>query len=27
VSLGFFRAGINWFLNHSRKTKLFISWW
>jgi hypothetical protein len=24
--LGFFRAGINGFSNHSRKTTLFISW-
>ena len=22
-----FRAAINWFSNHSRKTTLFISWW
>ena len=22
-----FRATINWFSNHSRKTTLFISWW
>jgi hypothetical protein len=22
-----FRAAINWYSNHSRKTTLFISWW
>ena len=22
-----FRAAINWFSNHSRKTTLFLSWW
>jgi hypothetical protein len=26
TKLGFFRAGINGFSNHPRKTTLFISW-